>query len=113
MGEEEYGQEDDEEGMHHHHQQYVDEGYAQHHHHHQFMGGDENGNSPGGDEDGEGYISHSQISEREHIEEDPIQEKIAKIIQICKENDALFGDSEFPAADQSLYKDITNPPEYS
>lgn len=49
----------------------------------------------------------------EQIEEDPIQEKIAKIIQICKENDALFGDSEFPANDTSLYKDSTNPPEYA
>lgn len=25
----------------------------------------------------------------------------------------MFGDSEFPTSDQSLYKDITNPPEYS
>jgi calpain-15 len=49
----------------------------------------------------------------EHIEEDPIQEKIAKIIQICKENDALFGDSEFPANDESLYKDMANPPKYA
>ncbi len=32
-------------------------------------------------------------------DEDPIQEKIAKIIQVCKEQDALFGDSEFPATD--------------
>ena len=81
--------------------------------HHQ--DGDLNG-SPGGgdDEGGDGYIHHSAMSNRgEHIEEDPIQDKIAKIIQICKENDALFGDSEFPASDQSLYKDITNPPEYS
>ena len=46
-------------------------------------------------------------------EEDPIQEKISKIIQICKDNDALFGDTEFPANDSSLYKDPTNPPEYS
>lgn len=41
----------------------------------------------------------------EHIEEDPINDKISKIIQICKENDALFGDSEFPASEISLYKD--------
>ena len=53
------------------------------------------------------------MSSRHEIEEDPIQEKIQKIIQICKEKDALFGDSEFPTSDQSLYKDITNPPEYS
>jgi hypothetical protein len=73
---------------------------------------DEEGMSPGADEDGEeGYIS--QMSSRNEIEEDPIQEKIQKIIQVCKENDALFGDSEFPTSDQSLYKDITNPPEYS
>jgi hypothetical protein len=49
----------------------------------------------------------------EQIEEDPIQEKIAKIIQICKENDALFGDSEFPASDQSLYKDVNQLPDYA
>ena len=49
----------------------------------------------------------------EQVEEDPIQEKIAKIIQVCKEADALFGDSEFPASEQSLYKDTTNPPDYS
>jgi hypothetical protein len=73
---------------------------------------DEEGMSPGADEDGEeGYIS--QMSSRNEIEEDPIQEKIQKIIQVCKETDALFGDSEFPTSDQSLYKDITNPPEYS
>lgn len=57
---------------------------------------------------------HSQMSNRgEQIEEDPINEKIQKIIQICKENDALFGDSEFPASEQSLYRDPSNPPEYS
>jgi hypothetical protein len=50
---------------------------------------------------------------REQIEEDPIQDKIAKIIQICKENDALFGDSEFPTNEQSLYKDLAAPPEYA
>lgn len=35
--------------------------------------------------------------QRHHREEDddPIQEKIAKIIQICKEKDGLFGDAEF------------------
>ena len=36
-----------------------------------------------------------------------------KIIQICEENDALFGDPEFPASDQSLYNDPMNPPEYA
>ena len=35
----------------------------------------------------------------EHHYQDPIQEKIQKIIQVCKDNDALFGDSEFPAND--------------
>jgi calpain, invertebrate len=66
------------------------------------------------EDDGEGGYVHSQMSNRgEQIEEDPIQEKIAKIIQICKENDALFGDSEFPANDESLYKDIANPPKYA
>ena len=71
--------------------------------------------SPGGvDEDGQEGFIHSQMSNRgQEIEEDPIQEKIAKIIQICKENDALFGDSEFPASDHALYKDTTNPPDYS
>lgn len=52
--------------------------------------------------------------QRQHKEEDedPIQEKIAKIIQICKEKDALFGDAEFQATDASLYKDPTNIPDY-
>lgn len=36
-----------------------------------------------------------------------------KIIQICADNDALFGDSEFPANDSSLYNDPANPPEYA
>ncbi len=75
---------------------------------------DPNGMSPGADEDGQEGFMHSQMSNRgEQIEEDPIQEKIAKIIQICKENDALFGDSEFPASDQSLYKDVNQLPEYA
>lgn len=71
--------------------------------------------SPGGgdDEGGEGYQQSELSHPGEQIEEDPIQEKIAKIVQICKENDALFGDSEFPAQDHSLYRDITNPPVYS
>lgn len=46
-------------------------------------------------------------------QEDPIQEKIQKIIQICEENDALFGDQEFPDNDQSLYNDPANPPDYA
>lgn len=37
--------------------------------------------------------------QEQRVEEDPIQDKIQKIIQICAENDALFGDSEFPAND--------------
>jgi len=63
----------------------------------------------GGDDD-DGGIAQNNNQRQE--DEDPIQEKIAKIIQICKENDALFGDSEFPATDQSLYKDPTNIPDY-
>ena len=48
------------------------------------------------DRDLDGDNGHEQQQQQE---EDPIQEKIAKIIQICKENDALFGDSEYPAND--------------
>ena len=62
-----------------------------------------------GDDEEADQAMHQQHREEE---EDPIQEKIAKIIQICKENDALFGDSEFPATDQSLYKDPTQIPDY-
>lgn len=47
------------------------------------------------------------------MEEDPIQDKIQKIIQICSDNEALFGDSEFPAKDVSLYDDPACPPEYA
>ena len=71
--------------------------------------------SPGGvnENDAEGY-AHTQMSHRgEQIEKNPIQEKIAKIIQICKENDALFGDSNFPANEKSLYKDNANPRKYA
>lgn len=64
------------------------------------MSPDRNGNDDG------------QLNNQREEDEDPIQEKIAKIIQVCKENDALFGDSEFPATDQSLYKDPTNIPDY-
>ena len=53
------------------------------------------------------------MQQEQQPEEDPIQDKIQKIIQICAENDALFGDSEFPATDISLYKDPANPPEYA
>ena len=41
--------------------------------------------------------------QEQRVEEDPIQDKIQKIIAICSDNDALFGDSEFPANDSSLY----------
>lgn len=74
---------------------------------HEDMSPDRNG---GEDDDGN-MQGHGGQYHREE-DEDPIQEKIAKIIQICKENDALFGDSEFPATDQSLYKDPTNIPDY-
>lgn len=77
-------------------------------HYEQYQG--EDGQSPGGEE--EGY-AQSEMSMRDQIEEDPIQDKIAKIIQICKENDALFGDSEFPTNEQSLYKDLASPPDYA
>ena len=59
-------------------------------------------------DDGQHY--HMQHQEPE---KDPIQDQIQKIIKICADNDALFGDSEFPAADQSLYNDPENPPEYA
>lgn len=32
---------------------------------------------------------------------------------MCKDNNKLFGDAEFPANDQSLYKDPTNLPDYA
>lgn len=51
--------------------------------------------------------------QEQRVEEDPIQDKIQKIIQICSDNDALFGDSEFPANDSSLYVDPSSPPEYA
>lgn len=45
----------------------------------------------------QGSGQYGQIEQRP--EEDPIQDKIQKIIQICQENEGLFGDSEFPASD--------------
>ena len=59
-----------------------------------------------------GDQQHYQMQEQKP-EKDPIQDQIQKIIQICADNDALFGDSEFPANDQSLYNDPSNPPEYA
>ena len=46
-------------------------------------------------------------------EEDPIQDKIQKIIEICTKENAFFGDPEFPAENVSLYNDPENPPEYA
>ena len=65
------------------------------------------------DQYGEEQYDGLQYQQQEEIEEDPIQDKINKIIQICTDNQALFGDSEFPANDSSLYNDPTQPPEYA
>jgi hypothetical protein len=65
---------------------------------HEDMSPDRNGGEDGDDGNIQGH-SAGQIHHHREEDEDPIQEKIAKIIQICKENDALFGDSEFPATD--------------
>ncbi len=65
------------------------------------------------DDEDEGGMNEMGEDNKQEEDEDPIQEKIAKIIQICKENDALFGDSEFPANDQSLYTDPTDLPDYA
>ena len=46
-------------------------------------------------------------------QEDPIQEKIQKIIEVCTETGALYGDPEFPDNDASLYIDPANPPGYA
>jgi len=62
---------------------------------------------------GEEQYDEQQFQQQNEPEEDPIQEKIQKIIQICTENQALFGDSEFPANDSVLYNDPANPPEYA
>lgn len=62
---------------------------------------------------GDEMLDAQQFQHTDQPEEDPIQDKIQKIIQICTENQALFGDSEFPANDTSLYSDPVNPPEYA
>jgi hypothetical protein len=49
----------------------------------------------------------------EQEDEDPIHNIIQNILMWCKENDALFGDSAFPANDSSLFSDPTNPPLYA
>jgi len=59
------------------------------------------------------YEGTDEKREEFEEEEDPIMEKIAKIIHICEETDAMFGDSEFPPNDSSLYKDPTNLPDYA
>lgn len=67
-----------------------------------------------GQEYGQEMMDHQhQYQQQEQPEEDDIQDKIQKIIHICTENQALFGDSEFPANDQSLYNDPANLPEYA
>ena len=45
--------------------------------------------------------------------EDPIQDKIQQIIEICAQNNAFYGDPEFPAENVSLYNDPENLPEYA
>ena len=66
------------------------------------------------DQYGEEIMPDQQYQQQEQApEEDPIQDKIQKIKQICVDNDALFGDSEFPANDTSLYNDPVQPPEYA
>ena len=45
--------------------------------------------------------------------EDEIQEKIQRIIEICTNENAFFGDQEFPAADTSLYNNPEEKPEYA
>lgn len=63
------------------------------------------------DQYGEEIMQQQQY--QQEPEEERIQDKIQKIIQICVENQALFGDSEFPANETSLYIDAVNPPEYA
>lgn len=63
------------------------------------------------DQYGEEIMQQQQY--QQEPEEERIQDKIQKIIQICVENQALFGDSEFPANETSLYIDPVNPPEYA
>jgi hypothetical protein len=61
----------------------------------------------------DGGMGQPYMPQEQKPEKDPIQDQIQKIIQICADNDALFGDSEFPANDSSLYNDPMNPPEYA
>ena len=69
---------------------------------------------PYGEEGEEEQIEAYDPEEAKQEEEaDPIHEQIARIIELCKERNALFGDPDFPANDASLYKNPAEPPEYA
>ena len=61
------------------------------------------------DPEGEGYVEE----EEEEEEEDPLQKKINAIIELCEQTNGMYGDSEFPPNDASLYKNPAEPPDYA
>lgn len=46
-------------------------------------------------------------------EEDPIQKKIRAIIELCEQTNGMYGDSDFPPNDASLYINPAEPPDYA
>lgn len=53
------------------------------------------------------------MEEEEEEEEDPIQKKIRAIIELCEQTNGMYGDSDFPPNDASLYKNPAEPPDYA
>lgn len=53
------------------------------------------------------------VGQDQRPQEDPIQDKIQRIIEICANENAFYGDPDFPADNGSLYKDPENPPDYA
>ena len=53
------------------------------------------------------------MAEEEEEEFDPIQKKINAIIELCKKKDGMYGDTDFPPNDQSLYKNLMELPDYA
>ena len=68
-----------------------------------------------GDEDMRQHIEQDGYyeEEEEEEEEDPIQKKIRAIIELCEQTNGMYGDSDFPPNDASLYKNPAEPPDYA
>lgn len=63
--------------------------------------------------DAEGEYEEEGDYEEEEEDYDPIQKKIQAIIDLCESNSGMYGDTDFPINDSSLYKNPLEPPDYA